>query len=130
MAMVFGCVSRIRFLGNQADVASFLPLIDLYIAPFPDSGGLFVLEAMGAGKPVVVLGYRSRSQYNSGPELVGLEALIASTKSDFVEIASHVLRDGDYRDAVAQAIRLRFVQEFSPDRLGSRYVDFLGSFKR
>lgn len=122
-------LSRIRFLGYQTDVASLLPLIDLYIASFPDSGGLFVLEAMGAGKPVVVRGYRSKSHYNSGAELVGLEALIASTKSDFVESASHVIRDEDYRDALAQAIRSRFVQEFSPDRLGSRYVEFLGGFE-
>ena len=118
-------LEQVRFLAHQSDVAHLLPLIDVYIASFPHSGGHSVLEAMGAGKPVVVLGYPSDSHYNSGAELVGLDELVAAGQEAFIEIADQLIRDADYRDAVSQAVQARFRREFRPDHLGRRYKDFL-----
>ena len=116
---------QVRFLGHQSDVSHLLPLIDVYIASFPHSGGHSLLEAMGAGKPVVVLGYPSDSHYNSGAELVGLDELVAAGQEAFIEIADKLIRDADYRDAVSQAVQERFRREFRPEHLGRRYKDFL-----
>ena len=120
-----GVLGQVRFLGHQSDVAHLLPLIDVYIASFPHSGGHSVLEAMGSAKPVVVLGYPSDSHYNSGAELVGLDELVAAGHEAFVEIADRLIRDPDYREAVSQAVQERFRREFRPEHLGRRYKDFL-----
>ena len=122
-------LSQVRFLGDQADVAYFLPLVDFYIASFPQSSAHSVLDAMGASKPVIVLGYPSDSDSNSAAELVEIEELVASTRREFVDIAIQVIRDEDYRDALGQAVRMRFRREFRPDVLGTRYLDFLNSLE-
>ena len=118
-------LGQVRFLGHQNDVAHLLLLIDVYIASFPHSGRHSLLEAIGAGKPVVVLGHPSDSHYSSGAELVGLDELIAAGQEAFVEIADQLIRDADYRDAVSQAVQDRFRREFRPEHLGRRYKDFL-----
>ena len=121
-------LSQVRFLGAQADRACFFPLIDFYVASFPQSSAHFVLDAMGAGKPVVVLGHPPDSHSNPAAELVEIEELVASTQGEFVDIATEVIRDEDYRDALGQAVRMRFQREFRPAALGTRYLDFLNSF--
>jgi glycosyltransferase involved in cell wall biosynthesis len=54
LAKALGVASRVRFVGEQADVAPFLAEMDLYVQPsvaegMPNS----ILEAMAAGLPVV-----------------------------------------------------------------------------
>ncbi len=120
-----GVLGQVRFLGHQSDVAHLLPQIDIYLATYPVVGCESILEAMGAGKPVVVLGNSPDSQDNSGAELVGLEEMIAPNETEFVEIAGRLIRDPDYRDAISQAVQLRFQQEFRPEALGRRYAEFL-----
>ena len=80
---------------------------------------------MGAGKPVVVLGHAADSNDSSGAELVGVDELIAADPAQFVDIAGQLIRDSDYRDAVAQAVQLRFRREFRPDNLERRYAEFM-----
>jgi glycosyltransferase involved in cell wall biosynthesis len=118
-------LSRVRFLGHMGDVAPLLDVVDVYLASFPHSGGHFILEAMGAGKPVVVLGYPSVSRYNSGAELVGIPELIARNRPDYVEIADRLIRNPAERVALSDPIRGRFRSQFGRDRLGSRYIQFL-----
>jgi glycosyltransferase involved in cell wall biosynthesis len=118
-------LSRVRFLGHMGDVAPILDVVDVYLASFPHSGGHFILEAMGAGKPVVVLGYPSDSRYNSGAELVGIPELIARNRPGYVEIADRLIRNPAERVALSDPIRGRFRSRFGPDRLGSRYIQFL-----
>ena len=116
---------QVRFLGHQTDSAHLLPQIDIYLASYQSHGWESVLDAMGAGKPVVVLGHEADSHDSSGAELVGVDELIASDPGQFVAIASQLIRDADYRDAVAQAVQLRFGREFRPDNLGRRYAEFM-----
>ncbi len=116
---------QVRFLGHQTDSAHLLPQIDIYLASYQSHGWESVLDAMGAGKPVVVLGHAADSHDSSGAELVGVDELIASDPGQFVAIASQLIRDADYRDALAQAVQLRFGREFRPDNLGRRYAEFM-----
>jgi predicted O-linked N-acetylglucosamine transferase (SPINDLY family) len=118
-------LSRVRFLGHMADVAPLLNVVDVYLASFPHSGGHSILEAMGAAKPVVVLGYPPDSHYNSGAELVGIPELIARNRVDYVEIADRLIRNPALRSKQASAIAARFQSEFRPAALGLRYTQFL-----
>jgi glycosyltransferase involved in cell wall biosynthesis len=54
-AKAAGIETRIRFLGQRADVARLLGAADIYCQPneSPDSFGLSFVEALGAGLPVV-----------------------------------------------------------------------------
>jgi glycosyltransferase involved in cell wall biosynthesis len=120
-----GVLPRVRFLGRVADVAPLLDTVDLYLAPFPHSGGYSILEAMGAGKPVVVMRFPPDSIYNSGAELVALSELVAPGEADYVAMVDRLLRNPGLRQKHGEALRNRFQAEFRPDRLGERYVGFL-----
>ena len=120
-----GVLPRVRFLGHVGDVAPLLNVIDVYLASFPHSGGHSLIEAMGAGKPVVVLKFPPDSHYNSGAELVGVRELIAPGEAGYIEIADRLLRDPALRKKQGEAMLARFRSEFRPERLGERYVDFM-----
>jgi len=118
-------LSRVRFLGHMGDIAPLLDVVDVYLASFPHSGGHSILEAMGAGKPVVVLGYPSDSHYNSGAELVGISELVARNRPGYVEIVDRLIRNPAERLTLSTVIRERFRSQSGPSRLGSRYIQFL-----
>jgi glycosyltransferase involved in cell wall biosynthesis len=113
-----GVLPRVRFLGNMNDAAPLLDMIDVYLAPFPDSVSTFILDAMGAGRPVVAL-------RNAGAELVGVRELTAPGAADYIEIADRLLRNPSMRAERAEAALKRFQDEFSSPRLGERYSAFL-----
>jgi hypothetical protein len=123
-----GVLPRVRFLGDLSDVAPLLSMIDVYLASFPHSGAHSLLEAMGAGKPIVVLRFPSDSHYNSGAELVGVRELIAPGEADYIEIADKLLRTPAFRAAQGKAMLDRFRAEFRPERLGERYKAFIEKF--
>jgi hypothetical protein len=116
---------RVRFLGPMSDVASVMPVVDVYLAPFPHSGDVTILDAMGAGKPVVTLRYPAGSPYNSAAEIVGVPELIASREMEYAEIAMKLVRDRDFRDRTSVAVSARFQKEFHPSLLGARYLELL-----
>jgi hypothetical protein len=123
-----GVLPRVRFLGPLSDVVPLLNMIDIYLAPFPHSGGQSILEAMGAAKPVVVHRFPSDSTYNSGAEFVGVRELIAPGEADYTEIADRLLRTPAFRAAQGKAVLDRFRAEFRPERLGERYKAFIEKF--
>jgi predicted O-linked N-acetylglucosamine transferase (SPINDLY family) len=120
-----GVLPRVRFLGVMSDVASVMPVVDVYLAPFPHSGDVTVLDAMGAGKPVVTLRYPAGSPHNSAAELVGVPELIASRETEYAEIAMKLVRDRDFRDRISVAVSARFQKEFHPSLLGPKYLELL-----
>src|SRR5207248_11103625 len=124
-----GVLPRVRFLGDLSNVAPLLSMIDVYLASFPHSGAHSLLEAMGAGKPIVVLRFPSDSHYNSGAELVGLRELTAPGEADYIEIADRLLRNPSLRQKQGQAMLNRFRAEFRPERLGERYKEVLDHFR-
>ena len=115
-----GVLPRVRFLGNVGDVAPLLGMVDVYLVPFPSCDPRSILEAMGAGKPVV-------AQHNSGAGLVGIRELIAPGVGDYIGIADRLLRNASLRVKHGEAVLERFRAEFRPHRLGERYKAFLDS---
>src|SRR6185295_14078026 len=97
-------------------------VVDVYLASFPHSGDTAVLEAMGAGKPVVVLKYPADSPYGSASELVGVPELIAKRESEYPEIAIRMIRDREARERASAAVLTRFQREFHPSMLGPRFM--------
>ena len=124
-----GVLPRVRFLGHMADVAPLLGLIDVYLASFPQSDSQRILDAMGAGKPVVVLKSPPDSDYTCGAELVGMRDLIARGEADYVDIADRLLRIPAFRAAQVQSMLDRFRLEFRPERLGQRFKQFIGKVR-
>ena len=106
-----------------------LDVLDVYLASFPHSGGHSLLEAMGAGKPIVVMRFSPDSHYNSGAELVGVRELTAPGEADYIEIADRLLRNPALRATQGQAMLERYRAEFRPERLGERYKAFLKSLQ-
>jgi hypothetical protein len=125
-----GVLPRVRFLGDAGNVAPLLEVIDIYLASFPNSGGRAILEAMGAGKPAIVLKSLPDSKSDSGAELVGIRELTAPGEANYIDIADRLLRDPALRARQGQAVRDRFRAEFRPARLGERYKAFLASVVR
>ncbi|PYS16094.1 MAG: hypothetical protein DMG15_03280 [Acidobacteria bacterium] len=120
-----GVLPRVRFLGRVVDVAPLLELIDVYLASFPESNSHAVLDAMGAGKPVVVLKSPVDSEYTCTAELVGMRELVAPGEADYVEIADRLLRTPAHHAAQGRAMQERFRKEFRPERLGRRYKELI-----
>jgi glycosyltransferase involved in cell wall biosynthesis len=123
-----GVLPRVRFLGNLGDVAPLFNVIDVYLAPFPKPSCRSILEAMGAGKPVVALRFPPDSSANAAAELVGIRDLTAPGEADYVEIIDRLLRNPGVREQLGQAVRDRFRGEFRPARMGERYTQFLDNF--
>jgi hypothetical protein len=119
-----GVLPRVRFLGDMADVAPLFDAVDVYLAPFPHSSVPFILDAMGAGKPPVVVGHPADSRINPGAEFVGIKELIASNEADYVDVADRLLRSPAVRAGFSAAVRERFRAEFHPMRLGVRHAEF------
>jgi hypothetical protein len=120
-----GVLPRVRFLGQVADIAPLLGMLDIYLASFPSSSSREVLEAMGAGKPVVAVRFPSDSHYNSAAELVGSSELTAPGEADYIAAADRLLRNPELRAKKGRLLLDRFRAEFHPDRLGERYKAFL-----
>ena len=120
-----GVLPRVRFLGHVADVAQLMDAVDVYLAPFPHSNEHSILEAMGAGKPVVVMHPPAAPDSSFGAELVGFSELIASAEGNYIQIADRLLRNPALRQKQGEALRNRFRAEFQVERIGERYVDFL-----
>lgn len=120
-----GVLPRVRFLGQVGDVAALLNVVDVYLAPFQHSGGHSLLEAMGAGKPVVALRFPPDSPDNAGAELVGIRELTAPGEAGYIDIADRLLRNPALRLEKSRAVHERFRTEFRPERLGERYKQFM-----
>lgn len=120
-----GVLPRLRFLGGEANAAPLLGVVDVYLAPFPDSGRLSVLDMMGAGKPVVAMSHATNSEFNTAAELVGDRGLTPRTSAEYLAIADKLLRDTEARERWGNAMHGRSTQEFSGEKLGARYLQFL-----
>jgi len=124
-----GVLPRVRFLGAVNDFSRLLEVTDIYLASFPVSEGDSILEAMGVGKPVVVLRFPPDHPANSSAELVGIKELVAPGEATYIEIADRLLRNSTFRSQLSRSVQDRFRAEFRPERLGERYQEFLRRFQ-
>ena len=111
-----GVLSRVRFMGSMSDAESVMAVADLYLAPYFGSNSPSLIEAMGAGKPVIVL---------RGGELPGVREVEARNPMEYGQIVERLLRDAGERRRCANLVLERFRGDFDPSLLGARYMAFL-----
>src|SRR5688572_21853632 len=92
-----GVLPRVRFLGALPDLASLMSIADVYLCPFKKAEDIPVLDAMGAGIPVIAAKHPGDSVDNSAAEILGLPDLIASNDVSYLQIAQNLLKDADVR---------------------------------
>jgi predicted O-linked N-acetylglucosamine transferase (SPINDLY family) len=118
-----GVLPRVRFLGPMGNVTPLLSALDFYLAPFPNMDREFVLEAMGAGKPVVIQRKATDPRNGFGSELVNHEDLVVDNQGGYVEAVSRMIRHSALRAKLSEFVRERFNAEFTPKAMAKLYVD-------
>jgi len=120
LAQSLGVIDRVRFLGNQMDVAGLMGCGDVFLFPSQtESFGLAPLEAMASEMPVIAS--------NSGgvPEVVthGEVGFLAAV-GDVETMAAHAIELGlspDLRDRMGRAGRVRAETVFPASKAADEY---------
>ena len=94
--------SKIRFLGWRTDYIELLTAADFVIDSYPVGGGVFPLEAMHLGIPVVsfrhdYVGLFSNNDCSGGDEIVAMPELLIP-RGDFQQLKNVVSKLADDRD--------------------------------
>jgi glycosyltransferase involved in cell wall biosynthesis len=119
LADALGIASRIRFVGRRTDIPDLLNAADLYVQPSRAEGfGIATLEAMAAGKPVVV------SDVPGLAEVVGDAGLLfpVGDVSKLAERISTLLGDDAQRKCLAHSAR-RQARMFSLEKTMDSYEE-------
>ncbi len=120
LAAELGVMERVRFLGEQPQVADVLAALDVFVMPSRHEGlGVAVLEAMATGLPVVA------SAVGGIPEALepGRTGLLVPP-DDPVALAAalgELARDRERAQQMGKAGRERVLAEFSMEALTERY---------
>jgi hypothetical protein len=114
-----GVLSRVRFMGPMSESASVMAVSDVYFAPFFDADAEGALiEAMGAGKPIIVMG-------KEAGDLLGIPELTARNEAGYRQIVQRLLSQPGERKRYSEKVAKRFREEFEPALLSTRYIKFL-----
>ena len=120
LAADLGIASRVRFLGEQRQVADVLAALDVFVLPSRHEGlGVAVLEAMAMSLPVVA------SAVGGIPETVkpGETGLLVPPEDPTALAAAlgELGRDVERAKRMGRAGRARVVAEFSMEAMAGRY---------
>lgn len=121
-----GLGGRVRFLGNQQDVAHLMQAADCLVCPsiWEEAAGLVNLEALACGLPVVA------SAVGGIPEFVddGESGLLFPRGDDrqLADRLATLYRDRHLANRLARCARERALARFSPER---RMEDFLALYR-
>jgi glycosyltransferase involved in cell wall biosynthesis len=111
-AAALGVQERVRFLGRRDDIPALLAASDAFVLPSLFEGTpLALLEAMGAGKPVVASAIPGTDEV-----VVDGESGLLTTAGDADALASalrRIVADADLRIRLGSAGRQRVESEFS-----------------
>ena len=108
-----GVGRRVGYAGRRRDLASFLPMADLYLCPFATSGddgatdAGETLTAMSAGLATLALGTAGGGHGHAGADAT------ADDLDAWADRASRLVRDGATRRRTGQSMRRRVEQHFS-----------------
>jgi glycosyltransferase involved in cell wall biosynthesis len=120
LAADLGIADRVRFIGEQPQVADVLAALDVFVMPSRHEGlGVAVLEAMAMSLPVVA------SAVGGIPEVVKpRETGLLVPPDDPAALAAalnELLRDVEKAKRMGVAGRERVLAEFSMEEMASRY---------
>ena len=123
---------RVRFLGSRPDIPDFLASLDLFVLPTrAEPFGIVVIEAMGAGLPVVVSKVGGVPEIVSSPEIGRLVDPV--TPEAFAAAIGELLalpdRGTSMGERARRSLRGRFDKETAGRKLGGIYLDLLGAEK-
>lgn len=123
LAAQLGIADAVRFAGFRADARDLLPGHRAYVhTAVEESFGIALVEAMGAGLPVVA------APVGGIPELVqdGVEGLYWPLDDGRAAAQTLIsLLEAPERHAAMSTAALRRAEEFTPERLGPRLLTFL-----
>ena len=130
LARELGIADRVRFAGNQSDVAPWLQSLDLFCLPSYANEGVpqALMQAMACGLPVISTPVGSIAeivQDGDTGRLVQPEdaaALRAAIES--------LLADGPLRSRLATNARSAALQRFGEDRMVERMIDVFTAVAR
>jgi len=115
-----GLSGRVRFLGVRDDVADILQVVDVFaLTSVSEAASITLLEAMGAGRPVVVTGV------GGNPEIVrdGVDGLLVPRGDHGATAAAliRVLGDGQLARTLGQSGAARIRDHYQLDQTMDRY---------
>lgn len=124
-----GIEARVRFLGERSDVAALLGAADVYCQPNlePEAFGLSLVEALGAGLPVVT------SDLGGAREIVDASCGVLTPVGDVTAIATtlrSLIADAPRRARLGDAARARPDVLCNASRQMRRIADILSSAVR
>lgn len=121
--------SRVHFMPNvsQRDFLHYLGAADVIIDPFHFGGCNTSCEALALGVPIVTLpAFQLPGRFTLGLyRELGLDACIARSAGDFVDLAVRVGTDADYRRSLSAEISQRCEQLFERPDVGRALGDAL-----
>jgi glycosyltransferase involved in cell wall biosynthesis len=124
LAVKLGVAAKVLFIPWMArpDLLRAMAAADIFLFPsFRDGGGAVVIEAMAAGKPVIVLdsgGPGSHIEESWGVKIVPGEP--EETAQSFAEALVRLYEDRALREALGRAARRRVEEFYIYDREGER----------
>jgi len=124
-AIKLGIEQNVRFLGFREDVAALLECMDVFVLPSLSEGfSLSLLEAMGAGKPVVATDVGGNAEALGG----GTGLLVPAQDPDGLAARLILLlRDQHLARRLASGARRRVREHFGLDRMVKSYRDLYES---
>jgi glycosyltransferase involved in cell wall biosynthesis len=123
LAVDLSVAQRVRFAGNQADVAPWMQALDLFCLPSYANEGVpqALMQAMACGLPVVT------TPVGSIEEIVthGVTGVLVPPEDPArLRVAlADLLHDGARRDALGQAARSAALERFGEDRMVDRMLE-------
>jgi glycosyltransferase involved in cell wall biosynthesis len=126
LVQTLGLDGRVRFLGVRDDVADILQVVDVFaLTSVSEAASITLLEAMGAGRPVVV------TAVGGNPEIVrdGVDGLLVP-RGDAEAIAEallQVLGDAAYARTLGASGAARVREHYLLDRTVERYYELYSS---
>ncbi|MFO0773263.1 MAG: glycosyltransferase [Nitrospiraceae bacterium] len=119
-ARSLGIEANVKFLGLRQDIPNLLAAMDVFCMPSLSEGlSIALLEAMAAGKPVVV------TNVGGNPEVVlnGKTGLLVEPQSgrELATALTQVLSDAVMRQSFAKAGKQRLVDDFSIAPMAAQY---------
>ena len=115
---------HVHFLGVRSDIPDLMAAADIFVLPSRSEGlPLVLLEAMSVGLSVIATDVPGVNDALDG----GRCGIIIPTEDPQAISAGllHLLADETLRGQLGQAARDRFRQEYTLDRMMSRYLDLL-----
>jgi glycosyltransferase involved in cell wall biosynthesis len=117
---------QIRLLGRRGDVDALLNISDFVIESFPLMGGLFRLDAMQAGVPIVAIAHPRWPEIFDMGVFPSDYALTAVENDEVVKYAQVLIDDKAFRNELGSDLRRHYQEHFSGPAVAAVMKQALG----